>query len=123
MKKKYNLLNMMPEHFSADESLRIAHNRFDHDGYHWWNTWIPGIGTEGNKEMEKELDEVSDYMRRLFPKGVSDMRKFVQNDGAERLSDDEYNLYIVGDYTNVWIRLILRKGDYNMYIKFFKKTI
>ena len=38
------------------------------------------------------------------------------------LSDDEYNLYIVGDYTNVWIRLILRKGDYNMYIKFFKKT-
>ena len=120
-KKNYVLLSTMPENFSIDENLRIAHNRFDHDGYRWWNTWWPGIGTGGNEDIETELNEISDFMRDLFPKGLPDMQKFIWNSESEKISNDEYNLYIDGKYTNAWIRLILRKGDYNMYIKFFKK--
>lgn len=119
--KTYELLKTIPENFVCDDKKRIAHNRLDHDGYRWWNTWFPGIGPNGNEEMKKEMEEVSNFMVSLFPKGIPDMERMVQEGKCERLSDDEHNLYIVGEYTDIWIRLILRRGDYNMYIKFFQK--
>ena len=36
-------------------------------------------------------------------------------------STDEYNFYLVGETCNFWLRLITRRGDYNMYLHAFTK--
>lgn len=109
--------------FAQDKLVIYA--RCDHDGYKWWNTWWDGEAKEKAANLfdigNECSDVVFDLMENVFPNGVQDISKYMMSGKAECLADKEGNIYCLGKYANYWIRLIARKGDYNMYVKAFLK--
>lgn len=99
----------------------IAYNRLDHDGYRWYNTWFKKKGTK-SQDVALELDRISDFFReQLLPDGITSILQLAENGLLERLSSDEYNAYVEGEYTTVWARMIAREKDYNLYLAFYEK--
>lgn len=110
---------------SLPEDRMVGYFRADHDGYRWHYTWFNGKNNEANVgETKKELEHVgTQLVFHGFLNGVSSMREFVYEAGATAVSteNDEYNFYYSGFCCDYWVRFILRRGDYNMYIKCYQK--
>lgn len=108
--------------FTENQNLKIAHNRLDHDGYKWWNTWFRAKGTS-DKNVIEEMEAISDYMTNKLKKGITSIYELVYDMVLIPLDSNqtEYNVFYEGEYINCWIRLITRRGDYNMYIHCYEK--
>lgn len=121
--KNITLSNDCPFDFEAVKKQEVAYNRLDHNNYIWFNTWFPKNGTEGNKAISAEMEQVSEYFTDIMLKnGIHDIDKLFRSGAVEKTSDPtEGNLYCVGDYCFYWIRLINRSNDYNLYIHCYKK--
>ena len=116
----------------ADESgfrsyprSKIGHIRADHDGWRWWNTVWPHHDELATLEMKREIDAT--YASLTAADALSDLpttKRFCAAHPEARAgaSDTEYNFYLEGELCNYWLRLITRKGDYNMYLSFYKKS-
>lgn len=107
-----------------DERL-IGYFRADHDGYRWFYTWFDRENVKANvDETKKELEYVgTQLVYHGFLNGISSLREFVYKMKAVAVSSqgDEYNFYYSGWYCDYWVRFILRRRDYNMYIKCYQK--
>lgn len=111
------------EIFKVDPEKEIAYNRLYHDGYSWGNRWFSKKGSS-DKKVISELDNVCNYMTETALKnGIKDIYKLAEKCNAQSFSYDEYNLFYKGKYTDVWIRMIARRGDYNLYIHFYEKEM
>lgn len=99
---------------------KIGHIRADYDGWRWYNTVWPCHRALATQEVCKEIDRVYDAL--TAPNALKDfttLRKFCTNHMDACISkehEDEFSFYYVGECCNFWIRLITRKGDYNMYL-------
>lgn len=105
---------------------KIMHIRADFDGYRWQNTiWPYNNRTCPESVNATEIDEV--YSRLVGSDGfetLKDMTEFCYQHPEAKVnehSDQEYNFYLVGKTCNFWIRLITRRGDYNIYLHAFEK--
>ena len=103
---------------------KIAHIRADHDGYRWWYTYWPCHEELATAEAKYEAASV--YNALIADDALSDlatMKRFCRAfpDASVNGADDEFNFYLTGDICNYWLRLITRKGDYNMYLNFYAR--
>lgn len=105
---------------------KIGHIRADHDGWRWWNTWwpthpelmIPARGREidrlynalTNKDHFADLPAMTRFCH-AHPEACIDFGR----------GSDEYDFYYEGDLCNYWLRMILRRGDYNLYLHAFMR--
>ena len=105
--------------------LKIAHIRADHDGYRWWNTVWPSHRELATPEMAREIDatfaaltaaDALASLKTLTEYCMSHMDACI---GLERR--DEFNFYLRGELCDYWLRLITRKGDYNMYLSAYAR--
>lgn len=107
-----------------DERL-IGYFRADHDGYRWHFTCFDGKNKKANAyETKEELEYVgTQLIFHGFLNGISSLREFVNEMKAVSVSSegDEFNFYYSGYCCDYWVRFILRRGDYNMYIKCYQK--
>ncbi len=132
---KENILSMLltecpfPEVFEDTEKVegcsfpvprrKIGHIRADYDGWRWYNTVWPCHKALATLEVCAEIDRVYDAL--AAPDALKDLaalRKFCTDHMDACISKeygDEFSFYYVGERCNFWIRLITRKGDYNMY--------
>ncbi len=113
---------------SCDSSLfkkRLYYSRNDHDGYKWWTTWWNGTADKSGRNMSEVMLEISNItteVLRMFPDGLTQLgRLFYDPSKMEKISDTEGNLYYLGDHANYHIRLINRRGDYNVYVSAYEK--
>ena len=123
-----------PEVFEDTESAdgiiktpkqKIAHIRADHDGYQWWNTVWLAHDELASMEMKREIDAT--YQALTAPDAFADLNTVTRFclshteacPSKEHL--DEFNFYLRGELCDYWIRLITRKGDYNMYLSAYTK--
>ena len=76
-------------------------------------------------EVCTEIDRVYDALIALDAlKDLAALRKFCADHMDACISkeyEDEFSFYYVGERCNFWIRLITRKGDYNMYLNAYAK--
>lgn len=97
---------------------KIGHIRADYDGWRWYNTVWPCHRALATQEICKEIDRVYDAL--TAPNALKDLttlRKFCgeHTDACiAKENKDEFSFYYVGELCVFWIRLITRKGDYNM---------
>jgi len=98
----------------------MGYFRCDYDGYRWWNTAWPVNNDIETPELIEEFDSVySDFME-TFP-SLKDLEKYCMQ--LEPTSDrTEYNTYLSRKHGWYWLRIITRKGDYNLYLHCYKKT-
>ena len=103
---------------------KICHIRADHDGWRWYNTVWPCHDELATEEMKREIDAAYDA---LTAKGaLCDLHalwKFCEThpNACVGTSGTEFNFYLEGTLCNFWLRLITRKGDYNIYLNAYAK--
>ena len=104
---------------------KIGHIRADYDGWRWYNTVWPCHRALATQEICKEIDRVYDAL--TAPNALKDLttlRKFCgeHTDACiAKENKDEFSFYYVGELCVFWIRLVTRKGDYNMYLNAYTK--
>lgn len=105
---------------------KIGHVRADYDGYRWWNTVWPCHPALSTPEIAKEIDTVYDAL--TAKTGFSDLdalRSFCLRHMDTCVSSefaDEFNFYLSGERCDYWLRLITRRGDYNLYLHAFARA-
>lgn len=103
---------------------KIAHIRADHDGYRWWSTVWPCHDDLATREMKREIDDT--YAALTAKDAFCDLpmlQRFcaLHQDACVGDSGTEYNFYLEGALCLYWMRLITRKGDYNLYLSAYAK--
>ena len=103
---------------------KIGHIRADHDGWRWWNTVWPFHDELATEEMKREIDAAYDAL--TAKDALCDLhalRKFCEAhpDACAGASGTEFNFYLEGELCDFWLRLITRKGDYNIYLNAYAK--
>ena len=100
----------------------IAYSRSDYDGHRWWTTWHDGPGKKAVPELVKEIDDFQNALFKLPAfKTLNTMRRFCRY--AQATSEaTEFNLYSETDHLYIWIRMITRFWDYNVYVHYYDKA-
>lgn len=103
---------------------KIAHIRADHDGWRWWCTYWPCHEELATAEAKDEAASV--YNALIADDALSDLptlKRFCRSfpEAAVNGTEDEFNFYLTGDICHYWLRLITRKGDYNLYLHFYTR--
>lgn len=100
----------------------VVYSRSDYDGYRWWTTWHDGPGKTTSPELAKEIDEFQNALFKLPAfKTLDTMRRFCRYTQATSEAT-EFNLYSETDHLYIWIRLITRSRDYNVYVHYYDKA-
>lgn len=105
--------------------LKIGHIRADHDGWRWHNTVWPCHSSLATSEICKEIDRVYDELTAANAlKDLPTLRSFCNSHMdacVDKEFHDEFSFFYVGTLCDFWIRLITRKGDFNMYLNAYAK--
>lgn len=100
---------------SGHPITEMGYTRSDYDGSQWWNTCFPLNDELKTEQRAKEIDQVTANMHKAFP-SLSALGLFCELFAEDLRRDNEYNLYYKGRHANYWIRCIIRKRDYNLYV-------
>ena len=100
----------------------IVYSRSDYDGYRWWTTWHNEWAQTPTPELVKEIDEFQAALFQLPDfKTLDTMKRFCRY--AQATSEPtEFNLYSKTEHLYIWIRMITRFRDYNVYIHYYDKA-
>ena len=101
----------------------LAYFRCDYDGYRWWNTvWQVNKSLE-DPELIEEFDSVLNSFYKAFP-SRTEMERFCMQSLTPTSDPTEYNAYLdLGGPGYYWLRMITRKGDYNLYLHCYCKDM
>lgn len=101
----------------------IAYSRSDYDGYQWWTTWFHG---QEEKALPKVAYEMDAFMDALFAlpefKTLRSMKRTCKLYAEPTAEQTEYNLYSETEHLYIWLRLITRERDYNLYVYFYDRN-
>ena len=104
---------------------KIGHLRADYDGYRWWNTWWPDHANLSSRARSQEINLVYESLTGSDAfSSLNKLRQFCDAHPEARVhaqAPDEYNFYYEGLLCWYWIRAIIRRGDYNLYIHAFAR--
>lgn len=99
----------------------VVYSRSDYDGHRWWTTWWNCQPKKPTADLVKEIDWFQNAIFEMPEfKTLDTMRKLCAT--AEPTSDPtEFNLYSETEHFHIWLRLITRWRDYNLYVHFYRK--
>ncbi len=117
---------LFPEIFAKDKSAgrgpecEEVYSRSDYD-YQWWTNWFP-VHPKATREQKQEIDEFNSTLFSLpefanFDAMCETCRKKAQSTS----NTTEFNLFSETASFYVWIRMIARFRDYNLYIHYYHK--
>ncbi|MCM1296622.1 MAG: hypothetical protein NC311_13880, partial [Muribaculaceae bacterium] len=106
--------------FTMRPESEIVYSRSDYN-HRWWTTWWDCKKEKPSAELVKEIDR---FQSTLFAmpefKNLDTMRLLCET--AEATSDPtEFNLYSETEHFHIWLRMITRFRDYNLYVHFYLK--
>lgn len=100
----------------------MGYIRAYYDGYRWWNTAFQGNQKLETQERIAELDA----LYALFCKQVKSLQSlnaFCRQYAGPDEDQDEFNGYVQTEHGVYWFHFILRRGDYNLYLKAFEPAV
>ena len=100
----------------------VAYSRSDYDGWRWWTTWFPDEEMRPAPELGQEIDAFQSQLLALPEfKTLRVMERMCRLYAQPTKEPTEFNLYAETAHFHVWLRLITRERDYNLYTYFFAK--
>lgn len=102
---------------------KVLYSRSDYNGHKWWRTWHSCHEKPLSDELCGEVDDFSDSLMEL-PEftDLSTLRRFCRMYAEPTSERTEYNMYSETASFYIWMRLIMRERDYNLYVNFFLKA-
>lgn len=103
---------------------KVLYSRSDYNGYRWHRTWHPCHEKPLGDELCGEINDFSDSLMELPEFTNLDTLRTFCNRFAEPTSEPaEFNMYSETEHFYIWIRLIMRARDYNIYDHFYLKQL
>ena len=101
---------------------KVLHSRSDYNGHKWWRTWHPCHDAPLGDDLCTEINDFSDSLMEL-PEfaNLETLRCFCTGYAARTTEPTEFNMYSDTEHFHIWLRLITRFGDYNIYVNFYLK--
>ena len=101
---------------------KVLHFRADYDGKKWWRTWHPCNDAPLGENLCEEINDFSDSLMNLPEfENLDTLRFFCKENTAPTSDRTEYNLYSETEHFYIWLRMITRERDYNIYCSFYLK--
>ena len=101
----------------------LGYIRADYDGYKWWNTVWPTNKSLETPELIKEFDSVLNAFYDAFP-SLSDMIRYCMRELDPMSDKSEFDAYLdLGGPGFYRLRMITRRGDYNLYLYCYSKRV
>lgn len=102
---------------------KVLHSRSDYNGYKWWTTWHSCHEEPLGDVLCGEINDFSDSLMELPEFADLDtLQAFCKRYADPTSEPTEFNMYSETTHFNIWLRLITRNGDYNIYVNFYKKN-
>lgn len=100
----------------------FVYSRSDYDGYRWYTTWFKCHRDHLETELVKEIDAFTEALF-LLPEfeTLSAMKRLCSVCAEPTRDETEFNLYAETPHTQIWLRLITRFRDYNLYVHYYLK--
>lgn len=100
----------------------LTYSRSYYHGCRWYTTWFDCREKPKDKSLLKEIDEFQNALLALPEfKDLYTMSDFCRNCAEPTSEPTEFNLYSATAHFHVWLRMIAREGDYNLYCHFYYK--
>lgn len=100
----------------------IVYSRSDYDGYKWWTTWHNKSGQKPASELVKEIDDFQNALFKMSAfKTLDTLRRFCRYAHATS-NPTEFDFYSETGHLYIWVRLITRFRDYNVYVHYYGKV-
>jgi len=101
---------------------KVLHCRADYDGHKWWRTWHPCHDAPLGDDLCAEINDFSDSLMKLPEfENLDTLRFFCKENAAPTSERTEFNLYSETEHFFIWLRMITRERDYNLYVSFYMK--
>jgi len=100
----------------------LAYSRSDYDGRKWWTTCYPCQGERAAGALAEEIDDFQASLLALPEfQTLRSLRRMCRSYAEITSEPTEFNLYGETGLLYVWLRLITRERDYNLYCHFYQK--
>ena len=100
----------------------LVYSRSDYDGRRWWTTWHHGGEERIVPELAEEIDHFTEALLQLPELETLDtMNRFCRASAQPTNDNTEFNLYTATEHFYIWLRMITRVRDYNLYCHFYLK--
>ena len=99
----------------------MGYLRCDNDGHQWWSTAWPVNRKLESPGLIAEFDEVCASFRRAFPTREA-MAQWCREQAQPTSDPTEFNTWYEGKHGIYWLRMITRRGDYNLYLHCLSKA-
>ena len=99
---------------------KVLYSRSDYNGYRWHRTWHSCHEGPLGDELCGEINDFSDSLMEL-PEftNLDTLRTFCKQFAEPTSEPTEFNMYSETEHFYIWIRLITRVRDYNIYVNFY----
>ena len=100
----------------------LVYSRSDYDGRRWWTTWHHGSEERTVPELAEEIDQFTEALLQLPEfKTLDTMTRFCGASAQPTNDSTEFNSYAATEHFYIWLRMITRVRDYNLYCHFYLK--
>lgn len=100
----------------------LAYSRSDFNGHRWWTTWFHSSEERAASALSKEIDQFTEALFQLPEfRNLGAMRDFCISSAQPTSDKTEFNLYADTEHFHIWLRLITRVRDYNLYVHYYLK--
>ncbi|RFZ77651.1 hypothetical protein DS742_17375 [Lacrimispora amygdalina] len=99
----------------------VVYSRSDYDGCKWWSTWFDCQKERPSQALCQEIDQFQTTLFQMPEMKTLDTMRQLCRFAQPTSSDSEFNLYSETEHFFIWLRLITRFRDYNLYVHYYLK--
>ncbi len=99
----------------------VVYSRSDHDSRQWWTTWHQCQPRHASETLSREIDAFQNAPFQLPEMENLGTMAQLKRFGEAANDPTEFNLYSETEHFYIWLRFILRTGDYNSYCHYYLK--
>lgn len=104
-------------------ACEVAYSRSDYDGRKWWRTWFPSGEEKVGPPLSQEIDQFSDALMEMPEfQSLDAMGRMCRSCAQATGSPTDFNLYSETEHFYIWLQLVTRERDYNLYVHFYLKS-
>lgn len=99
----------------------VAYSRSDYDGQQWWTNWFGRPEDKPSKELSQEIDTFQDTLLSLPEfQSLRSMGRMCRLYAQKTSDKTEFNLYAETKPFHIWLRMITRDREYNLYVHYYR---
>ncbi|WP_187382994.1 hypothetical protein [Hungatella hathewayi] len=99
----------------------VAYSRSDYDGRKWWSTWFDCQKERPKPALCQEIDQFQNALFNMPELKTLDTMRRLCSFAESTTCESEFNLYSETSHFHIWLWLITRFRDYNLYVHYYCK--